>query len=107
MELDDGVDDVVAAHFGGDATLYRSFLDSCAAQFASDAAAGDAACQVADLQALRVLAHNLKSALYMLGRGRPGDLAARVERLAAHGDWPAARTTWRALRGALVRPHGS
>jgi HPt (histidine-containing phosphotransfer) domain-containing protein len=92
----------IAEHFDGDASLYDAFAASCARQFATDAATGQAACEAGDLQALGALAHNLKSALLMLGHTELSDLAARVDMLAAC-DLASARAPWRALQAGLVR----
>ncbi|MEQ1683192.1 MAG: Hpt domain-containing protein [Burkholderiaceae bacterium] len=93
----------IVEHFDGDAALYDAFAASCAGQFATDAAAGQSACETGDLQALGALAHNLKSALLMLGHTELSDLAARVDMLAAACDLASARVPWRALLAGLVR----
>ena len=93
----------IANHFDGDARLYRAFATSCAEQFAHDAAAGGAACDAGDLAALRRLAHNLKSALTMLGHDELFAVAEKLESEAAMGDLPSATASWRALRAGLSR----
>jgi hypothetical protein len=97
-----GIEAAVATHFGGDAALYAEFASACAAQFVSDAAAGQAACNGGDLAPLRRLGHDLKSVLVVLGHAGPAELAARLEQHAAAGATPAARAAWLALREALV-----
>src|SRR5258706_11305313 len=92
-------------HFDGDPALYQAFAAACAAQFAHDAATGQASCDAGDLPALRGLAHNLKSALILLGHDAPSGLAAQVERQAAAGDLPSVRMSWRLLRTALLPLH--
>jgi len=93
----------IALRFDGDAALYHAFALDCAAQFAVDAAAGEAACQDGDLPALRRLAHNLKSALLMLGHEAMSHLAAEVEEQAAQGDRHGALASWRGLHRHLLR----
>jgi len=99
-----GVAAVVAARFGGDAALYHAFAAACAEQFALDVVAGRAACAAGDLAVLRRLAHNLKSALSLLGRDAASSLAAQVEAQAATGDADSAGLSWRALDTALSAP---
>lgn len=67
----------------------------------ADVAAGDRACEAADLDSLRRLAHNLRSALEMLGDTRLAAHADRVEIHAAAGEIEHARASWRPLRNAL------
>lgn len=93
----------IAQRFDGDAALYKAFATDCRAQFALDAGAGEAACEGADLPALRRLTHNLRSALLMLGHQPIADVAAEVERLAAAGDSLTACAAWRRLHPMLLR----
>jgi HPt (histidine-containing phosphotransfer) domain-containing protein len=93
----------IALRFDGDAALYKAFATDCEAQFIRDAGAGEAACEGGDLPALRRLAHNLKSALVMLGHQAISDVAAEVERQAAAGDPLATRAAWRRLHSMLLR----
>jgi HPt (histidine-containing phosphotransfer) domain-containing protein len=93
----------IDANFEGDASMYAAFEESCAAQFALDAVAGQAACARGDLAALRALTHDLKSVLVMLGYVHPSELAAQIERHAEAGDQASADVTWRALHSALLR----
>jgi len=93
----------IATRFDGNATLYRAFAATCALQFALDAAAGQLACEAGDLTGLRKLAHNLKSALHMLGHDSMSDLAAHVEDQAAAGDLCPACNSWYPLQTALLR----
>jgi hypothetical protein len=102
-DLEPDVVAAIALQFEGDVALYRAFAQSCATQFALDAIAGQEACQAADMPALRRLAHNLRSALIMLGQGAVSDLACQVEEQAAAGDLDSARASWRSLRSALLR----
>ena len=90
----------IADNFAGDEMLYAAFAVECERQFAADAEAGDAAGAAGDLATLRRLAHNVKSALRMIGRLALSAGAAEVEQLAAAGDLPAARAARRRLRRA-------
>jgi len=92
---------VVDSHFGGNAALYEAFRASCQQQFVHDVRAGDLACEQGESQALRRLAHSLKSVLESLGHDEAADLARALETRAHQGDWALARPLWQALRGAL------
>ena len=92
----------IVEHFDGDAALYDAFAASCARQFAIDVATGQAACEAGDLQTLCALAHNLKSALLMLGHTGLSRLAARVDVLASGGQLASAGASWRTLRAELL-----
>ncbi|HWI11911.1 MAG TPA: Hpt domain-containing protein [Burkholderiaceae bacterium] len=96
-----GVRATIAANFDGDPALYRAFSAACAVQFARDAVAGRAGCDAGDLPAVRRLAHNLKSALLMLGHDELSAMAANIETLAAAGDLVRTRTSWHLLDAAL------
>ena len=91
----------IAHHFGGNRALYLAFRAGCLQQFQADMAEGDRACDAADAQALRRLAHSLKSVLLTLGHEPASLLARRLEDRAAGADWDAARPGWAALRAAL------
>lgn len=87
---------VIAENFDGDGELYEDYLNACRAQFARDAAAGDAACQRADHRSLQRLAHSLKGVLALLGDEDGAADAATLETTAAAlmnpGDvWPRLR----------------
>ena len=102
-DVDAGVASAIATQFGGDAVLYHAYAATCAVQFVADRAAGRAACVAGDLSALRLLAHNLKSALGLLGHDRASSVAAHIEERAGAGDLHAARLSWRSLEAALSR----
>lgn len=93
--------DPVHSHFGGNAALYQAFRASCLAQFAHDIEAGESACRSTDAQALRRLAHSLKSVLLTLGHDGESAQAAALETAAEAADWPQARPLWRSLRERL------
>jgi len=102
-DFEPGVASAIALHFEGDSALYQAFAAACATQFALDALAGQAACEAGDLPALRRLAHNLKSALTMLGRDDVCELASLVEVQAAAGNLGSACASWRSLHSTLLR----
>nr|WP_316642728.1 response regulator [uncultured Roseateles sp.] len=93
--------DVVSSHFGGNLPLYQAFRASCLLQFAHDLHAGDQACEQTDAQALRRLAHSLKSVLESLGHSNAAALARALETRADQGDWALALPLWNALRSSL------
>lgn len=94
-------------YFAGDRALFDAFRDSCRARFAVDLASGDAALAAADWQALRRLAHSLKSVLQMLGCDGDAAQAGRLEADAALGQAEAARDGWAQLRRSLQRQAGA
>lgn len=87
--------------FAGDAALFQRYRDSCVRQFDADLRAGEAAVRACDLQALRRLAHSLKTVLRMLGRPSLSACAAELEDVTAAG-LPDAATHWPALREGLL-----
>ena len=87
----------IANNFDGDTQLYQAFAAECAVQFAYDVSAGQARCDAGDLLALRRLAHDLKSALIMLGHDELFAVAQTLEGQAAAGDLASARASWRVL----------
>ena len=91
----------IAMRFGGDAALYHAFAAECAIQFVRDIEQGQAACAAGDLAELARLAHNLKSALTMLGHDNVSRLAGRVEAQASAGARSAALEAWQALRAVV------
>lgn len=101
LNVPPGVRAAIANSFDGDARLYQAFAAACAAQFAQDISTGQWGCDNDDLPALRRLAHNLNSALIMLGHEQLSHLAQRLEAQAAAGDLVSARASWRTLRAAL------
>jgi DNA-binding response OmpR family regulator len=90
--------------FAGDATLFRGYRDSCLLQFDADLRVGDAAVQAGDLQALRRLAHSLKTVLRMLGHPELSAQAAELENRSA-ASHPDAFTRWPSLREDLLALH--
>lgn len=94
--------DALQQHFAGNAALYQAFRASCLQQFAQDIEAGEAACRARDGQALRRLAHSLKSVLLTLGHTAESMDAAALELAADAADWPHALPLWQSLRQGLT-----
>jgi CheY-like chemotaxis protein len=91
----------IDAYFGGNATLFLAFRQSCLTQFGRDMADGDAALAGHDMAALRRVAHSLKSVLLTLGHPDLSELARQAEHDAEAGGPDAARS-WRDLRAGLA-----
>lgn len=100
---DDPRAQAVERYFAGNQALFDAYRDSCRQQFERDRRAGDAAVGGADWQALRRLAHSLKSVLQTLGHDEASATARRVEADAAAGLVDAARDGWVRLAAALDR----
>jgi CheY-like chemotaxis protein len=98
-------DSAVERHFGGNRALYLAFRASCLPQFLRDAQAGEQACQLRDMPALRRLAHSLKSVLLTLGHEQASALARRLESCAEREDWEGALPLWGQLREQLLALH--
>jgi HPt (histidine-containing phosphotransfer) domain-containing protein len=101
------IERAIATHFDGDAALYAAFASSCTEQFVVDAATARAACASGNLERLRRLGHDLKSALVMLGHTDASALATVLEHHARALDLAAACAAWRALESALPLPPGA
>lgn len=93
--------DPVAEFFGGNRPLYDAYRTACLAQFTQDLDDGDLAARTGDAQALRRVAHNLKSVLTMLGEAAAAQQARGTEELAASGAAEPMRQGWRQLRGRV------
>lgn len=94
----------IELHFGGDAALYSAFRAAALDQFEADLRAGETALAQADAAALRRVAHNLKSALRLLGCDAPAELARRLESLAAENAAPSRlAAAWQPLGESLHR----
>lgn len=91
----------IAGAFGGSAELYHAFRAACLLQFPADLSTGDDACAQGDAQALRRLAHSLKSVLLTLGHPAESALARELEDMAHAGRWAHALPMWQRLRGVL------
>lgn len=97
----------IEQHFGGERALYLAFRATCLPQFARDAQAGEQAHAGGDLDALRLLAHSLKSVLGTLGHEALAAAARELEDASAAGDRDGARRLWPPLRHGLVALSGS
>lgn len=89
-------------YFEGDTELFQLYCAACMVQFPHDLAAGDQAANGHDLQALRRVAHSLKTVLRTIDLP---DLAAQALALeqACHAGVPdAAAHGWPPLRAALA-----
>lgn len=102
---DDGAARVIATHFGGQATLFEAFRSAALAQFPADAAAGAAALAARDAAALRRVAHNLGTALRLIGQDTLSRQARSLEDEAASGASPPERLAalWTPLEASLRR----
>lgn len=96
--------EALASYFGGNRALFDTYRERCRAQFPLDAAAADQALARGDLQALRLLAHSLKTVLRTLGHGG-AELAHSLESACHAGQADAAQQCWGALRAQLLHPH--
>lgn len=94
----------VQQHFGGDRQLFEAFRTGCLARFATDLRDGDAALAGRDAQALRRLAHSLKSVLTLLGHPVEARQAAALEHACTSTvpDWPALGADWALLAAGLA-----
>lgn len=95
--------DPVAEFFGGNRALYEAYRQACLARFPQDVIEGDLAVAVQDAQALRRVAHNLKSVLTMLGEAQAAQCARSTEEWAAGGDSGPMQLGWRQLRQQVLR----
>jgi DNA-binding response OmpR family regulator len=101
--VDAAVDAAVVTYFSGDRALYDLYRDSCRRQFPLDRVAGDAALDLADLPALRRLAHSLKTVLKTLGHDLESLMAGQLERAATDGRTDEVHADWARLGPALDR----
>lgn len=95
--------EAVQCYFEGDAALFALMRDRSLQQFVRDLQDGDTALARGDGQALRRVAHSLKTVLRMLGHPNTADIAQSLEAAAERGErllWP---SLWQALRGRLQR----
>lgn len=90
--------DPVAEFFCGDQGLYQAYRRACLSQLPKDVSEGDRAARAGDAPALRHVAHNLKSALCMLGCEHAAKLARDTEDEAAQGATVPMRSCWQRLR---------
>lgn len=89
-------------YFGGDAELFQLYRNACMAQFPHDLAAGDQAAHGHDLQALRRVAHSLKTVLLTIALPALAAQARGLEQACHAGVPDAAAQGWPPLRAALA-----
>lgn len=89
-------------YFGGDAALFHLYRASCLAQFPHDISAGDQASAAQDAQALRRVAHNLKSVLLIIHLPELSAQARTLEQACLAVPPDAAAGHWKSLRSALA-----
>lgn len=94
--------DPVDEFFGGNRVLYETYRQACRVQFGADLRAGDAAVAVRDHEALRHVAHNLKSVLTLLGEADAAECARSTEECAAAGGGDAMVQGWQRLRAHVA-----
>jgi CheY-like chemotaxis protein len=101
----------IEAHFGGRPGLFDEFFASCLEQLPGDLEAGDAACARHDANALRRVAHNLKSVLQLMGSTQGHVMARQLEQaVTADEVFPTLASRWRHLHAhvdSLCRAHAS
>lgn len=100
---DAAIDEAAAIrhYFAGNAELFHAFKAGCAAQFQDDLRQLRAAVEHHDSDALRRLAHSLKSVLMTLGHTEASGRAGALERAAVSGDRDVCATHGAALGAAL------
>lgn len=94
----------IESHFGGQRSLFLEFREASQRQFAADVEHGDGLLSGEDTQALRRLAHSLKSVLRLLGRPEAAARAAALEDAAQQpgATMASLREAWRGLRQDLA-----
>ncbi len=96
----------ITRFFKGSSALYLAFRTASMGQFPHDIAAIEAAFAAQDAAALRRHAHNLKSALNMLGFEAYRQRALTIELAAVEGDLAAAALAWHSLQSGLTQVMG-
>ncbi len=76
----------IDTHFDGQAALFDAFKAACCAELPADLDAADLALRRDDVAALRRVAHNLKTALSLIGHNEAASRARALEQAAARGD---------------------
>ena len=93
---------VVESYFGGNERIYLGYREACEQQFPADVAEGDRAVAAQDPQAMRRLAHTLKSVLQALGHTQAADMARAIDIACVKNEWPGVLQQWPVLRATLV-----
>jgi len=91
----------VQEYFEGNQTLFDAYRSACMDQFPHDLQEGDTASAAADLQALRRVAHSLKSVLLTLGFPALSAHARTLEDNSHTGLLVPCQAQWRILRAEL------
>lgn len=94
--------DPVATFFGGNRTLFDAWSATSLPQLRTDITAGDQALHHGNPVALQHMAHNLKSALLLLGCRDAAQTARETEHCAALGLSAALTAHWQKLRGQVL-----
>ncbi|RZL43565.1 MAG: response regulator [Variovorax sp.] len=88
----------IEEHFGGRSSLFDAFFVDCMEQLPDDLGAGDAACASRDVDALRRVAHNLKSVLQLMGSTEGHAMARQLEQATlADRAFETLQSHWRCL----------
>ena len=90
-------------YFEGDMDLFHAYRTACLAQFPNDVRDGDAASASTDLQALRRVAHSLKSVMLTLGFPYWSTQARELEDNSHAGRAGPALQQWASLRAHLLQ----
>ena len=93
---------VIETYFGGNERIYLGYREACEQQFPADVAEGDRAVAAQDAQAMRRLAHSLKSVLQALGHAQATDVARAIDIACVKNDWPGVLRQWPVLRVTLL-----
>lgn len=91
----------IREYFEGNQELFDAYRSACMGQFPQDLRDGDSASAAQDLQALRRVAHSLKSVLLTLGYPAVSSLARSLEDTSHAGLLQPARDQWALLRSAI------
>jgi len=91
----------IARYFRGSRPLFEAFRTGCLSQFSVDMQAIDKSLQQADAATVRRIAHNIKSAMNMLGHTALGAEALDIELAAQQGQLDRAANSWRTLAAAM------
>lgn len=88
-------------YFRGSRPLFEAFRAGCLSQFSVDIRAMDRSFEQADVADVRRIAHNIKSALNMLGHSDLGAQALSIELAAQEDQLEQAAEIWSTFSGAM------
>ena len=91
----------LAKFFHGNRALYDAFRAGCLTQFPLDARMVEQGLRAGDAGLVRRVAHNIKSALTMLGQDALATVALQLELAAQHNLLAEAATAWPVLAEGL------